>query len=111
MKRQKFYWALGVLVMLTIIWFCYKAAPPTLDPDPTAQRPEETEQHDATHSLKAPPQGETFATGYWEGEQWHRTAPPAPVTVMHEGKAMTLKELYRYAYRACSENWTEESPF
>ncbi len=97
MKRQKVYWALGVLVMLTIIWFCYNVGPP-LDTERPAGSLPEPEQVAASPILKAPPQGETFATGYWEGEQWHRTVPEAPETVMHQGEAMTLMELYRSAF-------------
>ncbi len=109
MKKQKFYWALGVFVMFLIIWFCYRGGQLALDPEQTAEGPAGTEQVDVQPTLKAPPPGETFATGHWEGDEWRRTAPPEPATVMHEGKAMTLAELYRSAHLG-TKPWAEKVP-
>ncbi len=106
MKRQKFYWALGVLVMLFMVWFFYNVGPPLDTEQPPGSLPK-PEQVAAPPILKAPPQGETFATGHWEGDQWQRTVPEAPATVMHDGKAMPLDKFYSYAYRVRSKNWAE----
>ena len=105
MKRQKFYWALGVLVMLFMVWFFYNVGPPLDTEQPPGSLPK-PEQVAAPPILKAPPQGETFATGHWEGDQWQRTVPEAPATVMHDGKAMTLDELYKSAHQ-WSTGWAE----
>ena len=54
---------------------------------------------------RLPPLGENFATGHWNGDKWHRTVPPDPATLMHEGKAMTLRELLSAAY---GKSWDEK---
>ncbi len=69
-----------------------------LDPEQPPGSLPEPEQVAAPPILKAPPQGETFATGHWEGDEWRRTAPEAPTTVMRQGKEMTLDAFYSYAY-------------
>ena len=55
--------------------------------------------------LKPPPSGETFATGHWDGDKWHRTVPPEPETITYEGKTLPLDELFSASFR---KSWEEE---
>ena len=108
--KNRTYWALSVLVGLIIIGVCYMIGKPSSEHVETAESPVALEplpeQSTAVVRLKPPPSGETFATGHWAGDTWQRTVPPAPETVMHEGKAMTLDELSRAARGA--DTWEEQ---
>ena len=103
--KNRTYWALGVLVLLIIFGICYVIGNRFSEPEQTEVSPSETEQLEVQARPKLPPLGENYATGHWEGDVWHRTAPPEPDTVMHEGKAMTLRELLRAAR---GKSWEEE---
>ena len=54
-----------------------------------------------------PPSGETFATGHWDGDKWHRTVPPEPETLTFEGEALTLYNLFMVAG---GKKWEESVP-
>lgn len=56
--------------------------------------------------LKPPPQGETFATGHWDGDKWHRAVPKNPETITYKGETLTLDELYSAAF-AFEKSWKE----
>ena len=43
--------------------------------------------------LRAPPSGETYGTGYWDDDKWHRTAPPAPEKISVDGEMLTYEDL------------------
>ena len=106
--RNGTYCALGVLGLFVIVGVCYLAVEPSVD---TVEPPSEPEPLEVGSGLKAPPLGENFATGHWEGDTWRRTVPPAPETVMHEGEAMTIAELYSAAYGGESNHdvsWAEK---
>ena len=103
--KNRTYWALGVLVLLIIFGICYVIGNRFSEPEQTEVSPSEPEQLEVQARPKLPPLGENYATGHWEGDVWHRTAPPEPDTVMHEGKAMTLRELLRAAR---GKSWEEE---
>ncbi len=45
--------------------------------------------------LKPPPDGETYATGHWHGDEWHRTVPPEPEAVSVDGEMWTYADLER----------------
>ena len=55
-------------------------------------------------ALKPPPQGETFATGHWDGDKWHRTVPKEPETITYKGETLTLDELYSASF---NKSWEE----
>ena len=56
-------------------------------------------------ALKPPPPGETFATGHWDGDKWHRTVPPEPKTITYEGEALTKDELFSVSF---GKSWEEK---
>ena len=56
-------------------------------------------------ALKPPPPGETFATGHWDGEKWHRTVPKEPETITYEGEALTKDELFSVSF---GKSWEEK---
>ncbi|MYB65797.1 tetratricopeptide repeat protein [Candidatus Poribacteria bacterium] len=108
--RTQTYWVLGVLVLLIIVFCVYfMVVNPSVDTADIVETPSEPEQFEVHSRLKAPPAGETFATGHWEGDTWQRTVPPAPATVMHEGEAMALEELLESAWsvRGKRRPWSE----
>lgn len=49
--------------------------------------------------LRAPPSGETYGTGYWDGDKWHRTAPPAPEKISVDGEILSYEELKKKMWR------------
>lgn len=105
--KNRTYWALGALVLLIIIVsVCYRTGKPSVETADTVDTPAETEQSAVQPRVKMPPQGESIATGHWEGDVWKRTVPPEPETVTHEGKTMTLRELLRAAYGS-TDSWEE----
>lgn len=61
----------------------------------------------AKEILKLPPPGETFATGHWDGDKWHRTVPPDPETIMYAGEALLLRKLYQAAFYF-EKSWEEK---
>ena len=61
----------------------------------------------AKEILKLPPPGETFATGHWDGDKWHRTVPPDPETIMYAGEALPLRKLYQAAFYF-EKSWEEK---
>lgn len=87
--RNRMYWGLGVLVLLIIVVGVYY-----LVGNPSVEHVD----------TRLPPLGENDATGHWKGDVWVRTVPPDPATLMHEGKAMTLRELLRAAR---DKSWKE----
>ena len=98
--RNRTYWALGVLVLLIlVVGVFYLVGKPSVEVADTVDTSSAPEQVDAGPILKAPPLGETFMTGYWDGDKWHRTAPPEPATVMYEGEAIAFEEFSRFAHR------------
>ena len=66
----------------------------------------DTNQHPAEQILKAPPEGETFATGHWDGDTWHRTVLKNPETITYKGAKLTLSELYSAAFHH-KNSWEE----
>lgn len=89
---KKLYWGLGVLLILIIgaggvllLW--------DTDTEPAEKI-----------ALKPPPEGETFATGHWRGDKWHRTVPKDPETITYNGETLTLYGLYRASY---DKSWEE----
>ena len=54
----------------------------------------------AQNAVKPPPAGETFETGHWDGERWHRTVltPTEPiVTIQTENRGfITVEEYQQY---------------
>lgn len=92
--RTQTYWTLGVLVLLIIVFCVYfMVFNSSVDTADIVETPPEPEQSEAFFKLKAPPLGETFATGYWAGDTWLRTVPPEPETVMYEGEPTPLWDL------------------
>ena len=57
-------------------------------------------------ALKPPPPGETFATGHWDGDKWHRTVPKEPETITFEGEALPLYKLYNASFHF-EKSWEE----
>ena len=56
--------------------------------------------------LKPPPPGETFATGHWDRDKWHRTVPKEPETITFEGEALPLYKLYNASFHF-EKSWEE----
>ncbi len=105
--KNRTYWALGVLVLLIIIvGVCYLIGKPSVETADTVDTPSEPEHLAVQARVKMPPQGESIATGHWEGDVWKRTVPPDPETVTHEGKTMTLWDLLRVAHGS-TDSWEE----
>lgn len=75
--RNKLYWGLGVLIVLLICVsvFLFEKY---MDPEPEL--------------LRRPPPGETYTTGHYDGDKWHRTVPPDPETIYIDGEAEGLYE-------------------
>lgn len=76
-----------VLIIGMIICACGILLVQRTDTEPTEQ------------ILKPPPEGETFATGHWEGDKWHRTVPKNPETITYKGEKLTLDEIYNAAFQ------------
>ena len=70
--KPKTYWALGVLGVAMIIGAGVFLFEKYIDPAPEL--------------LRKPPPGETYTTGHWDGDEWHRTVPPDPETIYIDGK-------------------------
>ena len=106
--KNRTYWALGALVLLIIIvGVCYRGGKPSVETADTVDTPSEPEHLAVQTRVKMPPQGESIATGHWEGDVWKRTVPPDAETLMHEGKTMTLWELLRAAHGS-TDSWEEK---
>ena len=90
---RRAYWGLVILIIGLISVGCVLFIQRT-DTKPTEQ------------ILKPPPEGETFATGHWDGDTWHRTVPKNPETITYKGAKLTLSELYSAAFH--HENSWEE---
>ena len=82
---KKLYWGLGVLMIL-IIGVLIGAGGVLLLRDTDTEPAEEI-------ALKPPPPGETFATGHWDGDKWHRTVPKEPETITYEGEALPFRAI------------------
>ncbi len=49
--------------------------------------------------LRAPPPGETYGTGYWDGDAWNRTVPAAPEKISVDGEMLSYEELKKKMWR------------
>ncbi len=49
--------------------------------------------------LRAPPLGETYGTGHWDGDQWHRTVPAVPEKISVDGEMLSYEELKKKMWR------------
>ena len=93
---KKLYWGLGVLIIL-LIGVLIGAGGVLLLWD--------TDTDPAEKILKPPPQGETFATGHWDGDKWNRTVPKEPETITYKGETLTLDELFSASF---NKSWEEK---
>ena len=93
---KKLIWGLGFLVGLIIgvsaamLMRQTDTEPKVIYKVPSA---EVIQQARKANAVKRPPPGETYGTGHWDGEEWHRTVPPEPEAVPVDGEMLTYADL------------------
>ncbi len=95
--KRKMYWGVAILILLLICVtgvFLHLNRTPT-EPEVFYEVPsaEVMQQVRKSNAVKRPPSGETYGTGHWEGEEWHRTAPPEPDEISVDGEMLTYADL------------------
>lgn len=102
--RKKIFWALGALVLLIIVsvscmtvkhYVGVKQSEEGTTAEAAHTQPERALMPQAT--LRSPPKGETYTTGHYNGDQWHRTVPPEPETITYNGETLTYDQLLKKA--------------
>ena len=81
--NRKLYWGVAALIILII---SVAAVLLMRDTNPATQEVKIV-------GLKPPPPRETYATGHWNGNTWHRTAPPEPEEISVDGEMLNYEEL------------------
>ncbi len=87
--RNKMIWGVSVFLLLVVsatVWFVLHntAEIAEMEQESAALLSESTSSVRQTpssvsgSSYQPPPPGETDGTGYWDGNTWHKTAPPKP---------------------------------
>ena len=101
---KKMYWGFAALIILNIGVACVLLLRrPDTEPKIIYKVPsaEVMQQVRKANAVKKPPPGETYGTGHWHGDEWHRTAPPEPEAISVDDEMWTYADLemkVRYGY-------------
>ena len=104
--KSRMYWGVAILIILLIgvsVFMLMRnrdTEPKVIYKVPSA---EVMQQVRKANAVKKPPPGETYGTGYWDGDEWHRTAPPEPESVSVDGEMWTYADLEMKIRQGSSE--------
>lgn len=92
MMTRRMYWGLAILMIL-FVGVTAVLRLRDVDTEPITIYKVPPDEQVKSVVLKKPPSGENFMTGHWQGDVWHRTAPPAPETVTVDEEILSYEEL------------------
>ena len=92
--KRKLYWGIATLLILLFgiaVVFLYTYT--NTEPKPKKVYNVPTDIQQVKKAALKPPPGETYATGYWHKDHWHRTAPPEPEHISVNSEMLSYEEL------------------